>query len=112
MGPEIDITTHQLSDLAGVCAMMTILDDGYVLGSCLVAGESEGIRVMLTMFDNENLDIVAERDLGFRPFVPNSGGGAYFSLDGEGRIRYHHRGPLGEKMVQDELVPLIRALRQ
>ena len=86
VGPEIDITTHQLSDLAGVCAMMTILDDGYVLGSCLVAGESEGIRVMLTMFDNENLDIVAERDLGFRPFVPNSGGGAYFSLDGEGRI--------------------------
>jgi len=35
-----------------------------------------------------------------------------FLLDGEGRIRYHHRGPLGEKMVQEELVPLIRALRQ
>jgi hypothetical protein len=36
---------------------------------------------MLEMFDNENLNIVAERDLGPRPFVPNSAGGAYFSMD-------------------------------
>lgn len=86
VGPEIDITTHLLGTLSGVCAMMAILDDGYVVGSCLVANGVEGIRVMLTMFDNENLDIVAERDLGFRPFVPNSGGGAYFSLDDEKRI--------------------------
>ena len=41
---------------------------------------------MLRMFDNENLNIVAERDLGFRPFVTNSGGGAYFSLDEDENI--------------------------
>lgn len=81
VGPEIDITTSQLGTLSGVCAMLAMLDNGYVIGSCLVANDATGIRVMLTMFDNENLDIVAERDLGFRPFVPNSAGGAYFSLD-------------------------------
>lgn len=35
-----------------------------------------------------------------------------FLLDGEGRIRFHHRGPLSEKKIQEELVPLIQALRQ
>ena len=33
------------------------------------------------MFDNENLDIVAERELGLKPFVTNATGGAYFSVD-------------------------------
>jgi cytochrome c biogenesis protein CcmG/thiol:disulfide interchange protein DsbE len=35
-----------------------------------------------------------------------------FVIDGAGRIRYHHRGPLYENVVEDELIPLIRALRQ
>ena len=35
-----------------------------------------------------------------------------FVVDGAGRIRYHHRGPLYDKVVEDELIPLIRALRQ
>jgi len=80
VGPEIEITTHFLGSPAGVCAMMTILENGYLVGSCFVFKEGE-LRIMLTMFDNENLNIVAEHDIGFRPFVPSSAGGAYFSMD-------------------------------
>ncbi|MDH3728419.1 MAG: hypothetical protein OER77_12900, partial [Myxococcales bacterium] len=82
VGPNLDITTHQLGKLTGVCAMMAILQNGYVIGTCFVADDLEaGVSVMLTMFDNENLNIVAEQDLGFRPFVQNAAGGSYFSLD-------------------------------
>jgi len=81
MGPELEITTNHLGTPAGVCAMMTILEDGYVVGSCFVFQDNNELHVMLTMFDNENLNIVAERDLGSRPFVPSSAGGAYFSMD-------------------------------
>jgi len=80
LGPEIEITTHHLGTPAGVCAMMTILANGYVVGSCIVFKDG-AVHVVLTMFDNENLNIVAERDLGTRPFVPSSAGGAYFSMD-------------------------------
>lgn len=86
VGPAIDVTTHLLGQPSGVCAMLTMLEDGYVIGTCLVSKGGNGVQVMLTMFDNLNLDIVAEYDLGFRPFVPNSAGGAYFSLDGEDNI--------------------------
>ena len=86
IGPAIDVTTHLLGQPSGVCAMLTMLEDGYVIGTCLVSKGGNGVQVMLTMFDNLNLDIVAEYDLGFRPFVPNSAGGAYFSLDGEDNI--------------------------
>jgi cytochrome c biogenesis protein CcmG/thiol:disulfide interchange protein DsbE len=34
-----------------------------------------------------------------------------FVIDGKGRIRYHHRGPLLEKNMKHELVPVVRALR-
>ena len=86
VGPAIDITTHLLGTPAGVCAMLTMLENGYVIGTCLVSKGGSGVQVMLTMFDNLNLDVVAEYDLGLRPFVPNSAGGAYFSLDGEENI--------------------------
>jgi len=86
VGPEIDITTHLLGEPTGVCAMLTMLQNGYVIGTCLVSKGGNGVQVMLTMFDNLNLDIVAEYDLGFRPFVANSAGGAYFSLDAEENI--------------------------
>jgi hypothetical protein len=80
VGPELEITTNFLGTPAGVCAMMTMLENGYVVGSCLV-NQEDGLHVMLLMLDNENLNIVAERDLGSRPFVPSSAGGAYFSMD-------------------------------
>ncbi len=80
VGPELEITTNFLGTPAGVCAMMTMLENGYVVGSCLV-NQQDGLHVMLLMIDNENLNIVAERDLGSRPFVPTSAGGAYFSMD-------------------------------
>jgi hypothetical protein len=86
MGPEIEVTTNLLGEPTGVCAMMTMLENGYVIGTCLVSKGGAGVQVMLTMFDNLNLDIVAEYDLGFRPFVPNSAGGAYFSLDADENI--------------------------
>jgi hypothetical protein len=78
-GPAIDVTTHKLGTLTGVCAMLTMLKNGYVVGTCFRADTE--VHVMLTMFDNENLDIVAERDLGFRPFQANAAGGAYFTMD-------------------------------
>jgi len=78
-GPAIDVTTHKLGELTGVCAMLTMLKNGYVVGTCFRADTE--VHVMLTMFDNENLNIVAERDLGFRPFQPNAAGGAYFTMD-------------------------------
>jgi hypothetical protein len=81
VGPELEITTNHLGSPAGVCAMMTILEDGYVVGSCFVINDESELHVMLIMFDNENLNIVAERDLGQRPFFPSSAGGAYFSMD-------------------------------
>ena len=31
-------------------------------------------------------------------------------IDGEGRIRYHHRGPLVQPIVEKDLLPVIRAL--
>jgi hypothetical protein len=80
VGPDLEITTNLLGSPAGVCAMMTMLENGYVVGSCLV-NQEDGLHVMLLMIDNENLNIVAERDLGPRPFVPSSAGGAYFSMD-------------------------------
>lgn len=33
-----------------------------------------------------------------------------FVIDGDGRIRYHHRGPLLPEVIERELLPLIRAL--
>ncbi len=33
-----------------------------------------------------------------------------FILDGEGRIRYHHRGPLLGTLIEDEVEPMLRAL--
>ena len=83
-GPAIDVTTHKLGDLTGVCAMLTMLKNGYVVGTCFRADTE--VHVMLTMFDNENLNIVAETDLGFRPFQPNAAGGAYFTMDKDENI--------------------------
>ena len=34
-----------------------------------------------------------------------------FVIDGKGRIRYHHRGPLLEKAMKGELLPVVRALQ-
>jgi hypothetical protein len=98
VGPNIEITTHQLGNFTGICAMMTFLENGYVLGSCFESDNlSNGVRVMLTMFDNENLNIVAEQDVGFRPFVANAGGGAYFSLDKDENI---FLGPATNRLEQ------------
>jgi len=84
--PTLDITTHRLGDLVGICATMTILRSGYVLGSCFIGNAEASIDVTLVMFDNENLDIVAERVIGPRPFIPNAAGGAYFTLDKDENI--------------------------
>ncbi|HIC80711.1 MAG TPA: DsbE family thiol:disulfide interchange protein [Kiloniellaceae bacterium] len=35
-----------------------------------------------------------------------------FILDGEGRIRYHHRGPILGQLIEDEVEPMLRALSQ
>jgi hypothetical protein len=83
-GPAIEVATHKLGELTGICAMMTMLKNGYLIGSCFRADTE--VRVMLTMFDNENLNIVAERDLGVRPFRPNAAGGAYFTMDQDENI--------------------------
>ena len=98
VGPELTITSHQLGQVTGVCAMMTILQNGYVLATCFVADDlGEGVAVMLTLFDDENLNIVAERNLGFRPFVQNAAGGAYFSLDRDENI---FLGPATNRLEQ------------
>jgi len=34
-----------------------------------------------------------------------------FVIDGSGRIRYHHRGPLVPEVIERDLVPLLKALR-
>jgi len=86
MGPALDITTNLLGDLVGICAMMTILEDGYVLGSCFIGNSEASIDVTLIMFDNENLNIVAETVVGPREFIPNASGGAYFTLDKDENI--------------------------
>ena len=85
-GPALDITTHHLGDLVGICATMTILRNGYVLGSCFIGNAEASIDVTLVMFDNENLNIVAQRVIGPRPFIPNAAGGAYFTLDQDENI--------------------------
>ena len=46
-GPSLEIVTNQLGSLAGICAMMAMLENGYVIGSCLVANDLSGLRVML-----------------------------------------------------------------
>ena len=86
VGPAIDITTNFLGMPTGICAMMTILENGYIVGSCFIADGLGAVDVTLTMFDNENLNIVAERNIGPRPFIPNSSGGAYFTMDAEENI--------------------------
>jgi len=85
-GPAIEVISHQLGSLTGICAMMAMLENGYVIASCFIGAAESGIRVNLVMFDNENLDIVAQRDIGPRPFIPNSSGGAYFTMDAEENI--------------------------
>lgn len=35
-----------------------------------------------------------------------------FIIDGEGRIRYHHRGPLVPEVIERDVKPLVEALRQ
>jgi outer membrane protein assembly factor BamB len=97
VGPAIDVTTNQLGSVTGVCAMMTMLKNGYVVGSCLVSDGGAGVNVMLFMFDNLTLDIVAEQNVGLRPFVANSAGGAYFSLDADENILI---GPATNKLEQ------------
>lgn len=86
VGPRLEIVTNQMGSIAGICPMMAMLRNGYVIGSCLVADDASGLRIMLTMFDNLNLDIVAERELGLKPFVTNAAGGAYFSVDADENI--------------------------
>ncbi|WP_340116194.1 DsbE family thiol:disulfide interchange protein [Pelagibius sp. 7325] len=34
-----------------------------------------------------------------------------FVIDGSGRIRYHHRGPLVPEVIERDLAPLLKALR-
>lgn len=85
-GPALTIATHHLGDLVGICAMMTILRNGYVLGSCFIGNAEASIDVTLVLFDNQNLDILAERTIGPRPFIPNAAGGAYFTLDKDENI--------------------------
>ncbi|MBW2545918.1 MAG: hypothetical protein JRE82_01545 [Deltaproteobacteria bacterium] len=85
-GPSLEIVTAQSGIIAGVCPMMAILESGYVIASCLVASDTTGLQITLTMFDNENLDVVAERELGLKPFVTNAAGGAYFSMDKDENI--------------------------
>ncbi|MBW1904312.1 MAG: hypothetical protein JRJ24_03220 [Deltaproteobacteria bacterium] len=85
-GPAIEVISHQLGSLTGICAMMAMLENGYVIASCFIGAAESGISVNLVMFDNENLDIVAQRDIGPRPFIPNSSGGAYFTMDAEENI--------------------------
>jgi len=85
-GPAIDVISHQLGSLTGICAMMAMLQNGYVVASCFIGEGAEGIKVNLVMFDNENLDIVARLEIGPRPFVPNSSGGAYFTMDADENI--------------------------
>lgn len=85
-GPNLDVITHEMGAISGVCATMAMLGNGYVVGTCFVADDVSGIRIWLRVFDNLNLDIVAERDLGFRPFIANAGGGAYFTLDTDENI--------------------------
>ena len=85
-GPAIEVISHQLGSLTGICAMMAMLENGYVIASCFIGEGPDGIKVNLIMFDNENLDIVARREIGPRPFIPNSSGGAYFTMDAEENI--------------------------
>jgi len=85
-GPAIDVISHRLGGLTGICAMMAMLENGYVIASCFIGEGGSDPRVNLVMFDNENLDIVAQRDIGPRPFIPNSAGGAYFTMDAEENI--------------------------
>jgi hypothetical protein len=85
-GPSLEIVTTQSGVIAGICPMMAILESGYVVGSCLIASDTTGLQIRLTMFDNENLDIVAERQIGLKPFVTNAAGGAYFSMDKDENI--------------------------
>ena len=97
VGPSLEIVTNLMGAVAGICPMMAVLDDGYVIGSCLVANDLTGLPIMLTMFDNENLDIVAERELALKPFVSNAAGGAYFSLDKDENIII---GPASNRLEQ------------
>ncbi len=34
-----------------------------------------------------------------------------FIIDGEGRIRYHHRGPLVPDVIEQQVRPLLEELR-
>ena len=56
-GPAIDVTTHKLGELTGVCAMLTMLKNGYVVGTCFRADTE--VHVMLTMFKFSLSNIVS-----------------------------------------------------
>ncbi len=59
VGPNIDITTHQLGNLTGICAMMTFLENGYVLGSCFESDDLKQRR-------QGDVDDVRQRELEHR----------------------------------------------
>lgn len=72
--------------LGHVCATLAF-HDGYVLGTCIQASVVPfGASTRLVMLDPDTLEILAEVEAAPRPLVQNSAGGAYFSLDQQGRL--------------------------
>jgi len=90
-GVSPTVTTAQLidvgaGDLANVCAMLTFTEDGYVVGACINANvPSVSANTRLIMLDPVTLDVYADVVVAPRPLVQNSAGGAYFSIDNNGR---------------------------
>ncbi|MBW1758570.1 MAG: hypothetical protein JRJ80_20715, partial [Deltaproteobacteria bacterium] len=42
-GPAIEVISHQLGSLTGICAMMAMLENGYVIASCFIGAAESGI---------------------------------------------------------------------
>jgi len=88
LGVNPVITTLDLitaGEIASVCAMVAFTPDGYAIASCIVAAFPVTSSNLL-LLDPVTLDIHVETVLAPRPLVQNAAGGAYFSLDNNGRI--------------------------
>jgi len=89
VNPQIstaDLLLDPVFDLTNVCAMLTFTEEGNIVGACINANiQTVTANSRLTMLDPVTLDIYADVVTAPRPLIQNSAGGAYFSIDNNGR---------------------------
>ncbi len=91
LGINPTITTASMletGDIVSVCAMSAFTAEGLLVTSCIRLATQPSVfgQTRLVALDPVTLDTLAVAPVAERPIVQNSAGGAYFSIDNNGRF--------------------------